>query len=311
MQVVAPSRNHRILWTKGLAPDLKAVPAADMTIETAAEFEADPERRQAAPEADGLLVVNLGAFDGPLDLLLSLARDQKVDLAKLSILALAEQYLTYIAEAKRLRLEVAADYLVMAAWLAFLKSKLLLPPEPTEPEPEPTAAQMEAALRYQLQRLQAMQEAGAGMMARAQLGRDTFVRGIPEGAPVSTTETWDIRLIDVLKAYADYRKRTDKPVLRIVATELDTMDAAIERLSRMLGDMPIPEWTTLQTFLPPDIAAGTIGRSYVAATLAATLELVRTGKLQIRQEGSFQPIFVRRPPENPISEFPADRTVPQ
>ncbi len=281
-----------------------------MTAIPAAEFEADPERRPV-PTEDGALVVNLGAFDGPLDLLLGLARDQKVDLAKLSILALAEQYLAYIGEAKRLRLEIAADYLVMAAWLAFLKSKLLLPPEPTEPEPEPTAAQMEAALRYQLQRLQAMQEAGTQLMARAQLGRDTFVRGIPEGTPVATTETWDVKLIDVLKAYADFRKRVDKPVLRIVATELDTMDAAIERLSRMLGDLAIPEWTTLQSFLPPGLADDTVGRSYVAATLTATLELVRTGRLQIRQDGNFAPIYLRKPPENPVTEFPADRTVPQ
>jgi segregation and condensation protein A len=281
-----------------------------MTVATAAEFEADPARR-AASDANGALVVNLGAFDGPLDLLLSLARDQKVDLAKLSILALAEQFLAYIAEAKRLRLEIAADYLVMAAWLAFLKSKLLLPPEPAEPEPEPTAAQMEAALRYQLQRLQAMQEAGARLMARAQLGRDTFVRGIPEGVPVATTRIWDIKLIELLKAYADFRKRVDKPVLRIVETELDTMDAAIERLSRMLGDLAIPEWTTLQSFLPPGLADDTVGRSYVAATLSATLELVRTGRLQIRQDGSFAPIYLRKPPENPVTEFPADRTVPQ
>ena len=281
-----------------------------MTAIPAAEFEADPERRPVLTE-DGALVVNLGAFDGPLDLLLGLARDQKVDLAKLSILALAEQYLAYIGEAKRLRLEIAADYLVMAAWLAFLKSKLLLPPEPTEPEPEPTAAQMEAALRYQLQRLQAMQEAGTQLMARAQLGRDTFVRGIPEGTPVATTETWDVKLIDVLKAYADFRKRVDKPVLRIVATELDTMDAAIERLSRMLGDLAIPEWTTLQSFLPPGLADDTVGRSYVAATLTATLELVRTGRLQIRQGGNVAPIHLRKPPRHPVTESPADRTVPQ
>jgi segregation and condensation protein A len=281
-----------------------------MTVASAAEFEADPARR-AVPDANGALVVNLGAFDAPLDLLLSLARDQKVDLAKLSILALAEQFLAYIAEVKRLRLEIAADYLVMAAWLAFLKSKLLLPPEPSIPEPEPTAAQMEAALRYQLQRLQAMQEAGARLMARAQLGRDVFARGIPEGVPVAVTATWDVKLIEFLKAYADFRKRIDKPVLRIVETELDTMDAAIERLSRMLGDLAIPDWTTLQSFLPPGLADDTVGRSYVAATLSATLELVRTGRLQIRQDGNFAPIYLREPRENPVTEFPADRTVPQ
>ncbi|MBI3503698.1 MAG: segregation/condensation protein A [Proteobacteria bacterium] len=257
---------------------------------------------------DGSLVVNLGAYDGPIDLLLGLARDQKVDLTRISILALAEQYLAFIAAAKRLRLEIAADYLVMAAWLAFLKSKLLLPPAPSEPEPEPTAAQMEAALRYQLQRLQAMQEAGTRLMARGVLGRDVFVRGIPEGVPVETTEVWDIKLIDLLKAYAEHRNRAEKPVLRIVATELDTMEAAIERLSHMLGSMHIPDWTTLQSFLPAGLRDDTVGRSHVAATLSATLELVRTGRLQIRQDSNFGPIYLRRPPENQIAEFPADRT---
>jgi segregation and condensation protein A len=270
-------------------------------------FEPDPERRTLVRE-DGTLVLNLGAFDGPIDLLLGLARDQKLDLTRISILALAEQYLAFIAAAKRLRLEIAADYLVMAAWLAFLKSKLLLPPVPEEPEPEPTAAQMEAALRYQLQRLQAMQDAGAKLMARGVLGRDVFVRGMPEGTPVDTTEVWDVRLVDVLKAYAEYRTRVDRPVLRIVATELDTMEAAIERLSAMLGTMNIPDWTTLQSFLPPGLRDDTVGRSHVAATLSATLELVRTGRLQIRQDSSFGPIYLRRPPENQVTEFPVDRT---
>ncbi len=270
-------------------------------------FEPDPERRPLVAD-DGSLVVNLGAYDGPIDLLLGLARDQKVDLTRISILALAEQYLEFIAAAKRLRLEIAADYLVMAAWLAFLKSKLLLPPAPSEPEPEPTAAQMEAALRYQLQRLQAMQEAGARLMARGVLGRDVFRRGMPEGTPVETTEVWDVKLIDLLKSYAEYRNRSEKPVLRIVATELDTMEAAIERLSHMLGNMVIPDWTTLQSFLPAGLRDDTVGRSHVAATLAATLELVRTGRLQIRQDSNFGPIYLRRPPENQIAEFPADRT---
>ena len=273
----------------------------------ATDFEQDPERRTVVRE-DGTFVLNLGAYDGPIDLLLGLARDQKLDLTRISILALAEQYLAYIAAARRLRLEIAADYLVMAAWLAFLKSKLLLPPTPEEPEPEPTAAQMEAALRYQLQRLQAMQEAGARLYARGVLGRDVFGRGMPEGTPVDTTEVWDVKLVEVLRAYAEYRTRVDKPVLRIVATELDTMEAAIERLSSMLGTMNIPDWTTLQSFLPSDLRDDTVGRSHVAATLSATLELVRTGRLQIRQDSAFGPIYLRRPPENPIAEFPVDRT---
>lgn len=278
-----------------------------MTTDTPDAFDAGAVRVMPTAE-DGSLVVNLGAYDGPIDLLLALARDQKVDLTRISILALAEQYLLYIEAAKRLRLEIAADYLVMAAWLAFLKSKLLLPPVPEEPEPEPTAAQMEAALRYQLQRLQAMQEAGARLFARGVLGRDVFVRGIPEGVPVETTEVWDVKLIDVLKAYAEHRNRSEKPVLRIVATELDTMEAAIERLSQMLGNMPIPDWTSLQSFLPANLRDDTVGRSHVAATLSATLELVRTGRLQIRQDSTFGPIYLRKPPENPIAEFPADRT---
>ncbi len=202
------------------------------------------------------LVVDLDGYEGPIDVLLSLARDQKVDLTKISILQLADQYLAFISAARQMRLEIAADYLVMAAWLAYLKSRLLLP-EP-QPEDEPSGAELAAALAFQLQRLEAMQQAGVRLMARPLLGRDVFPRGAPEGLPHS-------------------------------------MDDALARLGKLLGKLP--EWRTLMSFLPPNLRAGLVGRSAVASTFAASLELVRSGRVQLRQDVAFGPIYLRSPPE--------------
>jgi len=235
------------------------------------------------------LVLDLGAYEGPIDILIALAREQKVDLTKISILRLADQYLAFIASARQLRLEIAADYLVMAAWLAYLKSRLLLP-EP-QPDDEPTGAELAAALSFQLQRLEAMQQAGVRLMARPLLGRDTFKRGLPEGLGVVARVRWDATLYDLLKAYGDGRARAEGGVLEIRAAELYSMDEALDRLGAMLGAMP--EWRVLASFLPEGLAPGLLARSALAATFAASLELARTGKLQLRQDVTFGPIYLR------------------
>jgi segregation and condensation protein A len=275
----------------------------------AAAFEADSGAAHGAPEE--ALRLDLDGYEGPIDVLLTLARDQKVDLKQISILKLADQYLAFIeqvkARAERFRLEIAADYLVMAAWLAFLKSRLLLPVPPEVAAQEPTPAEMAAALSFQLRRLQAMQEAGTRLMARALLGRDVFPRGNPDGLRTVSKPTWDVNLYELLKAYGDYRNRVDRhSVLQIEATELYSMEAALERMSSMLGR--IPDWATLQTLLPQGLQ-GLIGRSALSATFAASLELVRTGRLQLRQDRLFGPIYVRKAPEGQVTELPVgDRT---
>ena len=239
------------------------------------------------------LVVDLEGYEGPIDMLLTLAREQKVDLTRISILQLADQYLAFIAAARRLRLELAADYLVMAAWLAYLKSRLLLP-DPQPPD-EPSGAELAAALTHQLQRLEAMQQAGARLMARPQLGRDVFARGAPEGLPRVLRPVWEATLYDLLKAYGEQRQRKDASVLHIEATELYSMDDALHRLERLVGR--VPEWRTLMSFLPRGLRDGVVGRSAVAATFAASLELVRAGKLELRQDKTFGPIYLRSAPE--------------
>jgi len=266
-------------------------------------FEADPAREETGEEA---LRLDLDVYEGPIDVLLTLARDQKVDLKQISILKLADQYLEFIervkARAERFRLEIAADYLVMAAWLAFLKSRLLLPAPPEVAGAEPTPAEMAAALSFQLRRLQSMQEAGTRLMARAHLGRDVFVRGNPDGLRTVNKPVWDVNLYELLKAYGDFRKRIDShAVLQIEATELYSMEVALERMQQMLGR--VPDWAALQTFLPQGLK-GLVGRSALSATFAASLELVRTGRLQLRQDRLFGPIFVRKAPENQVTELP-------
>jgi segregation and condensation protein A len=270
--------------------------------ETTTEFQEDTVERVAdlAAEEDRL-VVDLEGYEGPIDVLLTLARDQKLDLTRISILALAEQYIAFIARARRVRLEIAADYLVMAAWLAYLKSRLLLP-TPSEDKAEPTAADMAAALAFQLQRLQAMQDAGVRLMARPQLGRDIFMRGAPEGIRVVSTHVYTATLYELLKAYGDQRGRRQTSLLRIMPSELYSMEAALERLSSILGRMP--DWTTLQSFIPPELHGGVVARSALAAMFSASLELVRSGKLQLRQDRTFGQIYIRKAPDNPVTELP-------
>jgi segregation and condensation protein A len=243
----------------------------------------------AAPPTE--LVLDLGAYEGPIDVLLALAREQKVDLTKISILRLADQYLAFIQAAHRLRLEIAADYLVMAAWLAYLKSRLLLP-EP-QPDDEPSGLELAAALAFQLQRLEAMQQVGARLMARPMLGRDVFARGAPEGLRLVSRIVWDVTLYDLLKAYGEQKSRAEGGVLEIRAAELYSMDEALERLSALVGR--VPDWRTLLSFLPEGLRGGLLERSAVAATFAASLELVRSGRLQLRQDVAFGPIWVKSP----------------
>ena len=240
-------------------------------------------------ETENDLVVDLEGYEGPIDVLLALARQQKVDLLHISILQLADQYVAFISEARRLRLEVAADYLVMAAWLAYLKSRLLLP-EPDEDE-EPSGPELAEALAFQLRRLEAIQQAGAKVMELPRLGRNVFARGAPEGVKVTRVPVYDLSLYELLKAYGDQQRRGHHDSLEIAVTEIQSVDDALERFRRVLGRLP--DWQTLMTFLPDDLEPGVVYRSAVASTFAASLELAKSGKLEIRQSGTFGAIYFR------------------
>ena len=242
---------------------------------------------------DDELVLDLDGFEGPIDALLTLARDQKVDLRKISILELADQYLAFIARARRLRLEIAADYLVMAAWLAYLKSRLLLPEPPSDGEP--SGAELAAALAFQLQRLEAMQKAGKALMALPQFGIDFFSRGEPEPAKIIEVPVWDVTLFDLLKAYGTHPGRRREGMLRIAPLNLFSMDDALKRIGDMLGH--VLDWTVLKNFLPDGMDTPLQRRAALAATFAASLELARNGNIELRQEGEFGPIYVRRSTE--------------
>ena len=250
----------------------------------------NPEDGAPTPGGEMELHLDLDGFEGPIDVLLTLARDQKVDLKKISILELADQYLAFVARARRLRLEIAADYLVMAAWLAYLKSRLLLPEPPADGEP--SGAELAAALAFQLQRLEAMQKAGRDLMALPQYGRDFFGRGLPEPVQVIEKPVYKLALYDLLKAYGTYPGRRNEGLLQITPMNLFSMDDALHRIGEMLGQ--VLDWTTLQHFLPPGLQRGLPRRAALAATFAASLELARTGRIELRQEQLFGPIFMRR-----------------
>ena len=231
--------------------------------------------------------LNLDGWEGPLDLLLSLARVQKVDLAQISILSLVEQYLTFLNEARALKLEIAADYLVMAAWLAYLKSCLLLP---KDPEQDPSPEEIAMRLQLRLQRLDAMREAGARLMARDRIGRDVFLRGAPEGLRLVRKSAWQVRDFDLFAAYGVVRART-QPAMHVVhARAVLTLEEAIERVSRMIGSAV--EWTRLEAFLPatPDPQ---FRKSSLASSFVAALELARRGVLEIAQDEPFAPISLK------------------
>ncbi len=236
------------------------------------------------------LIVDVDGFEGPLDLLLMLSRSQKVDLRKISVLELARQYLTFVEKAKELRIELAADYLVMAAWLAFLKSRLLLPPDPTEEGP--SGEELAAHLAYQLERLQAMRDVAARLMGRDQKGRDFFVRGIPEKMQSVRKVKYTSTLLDLMQGYARIRTKDEFRPFILDRDRVFTMEQALERLRGMIGFAGT--WTDIVSYLPEGWGDDPVmRRSATAATFAASLELVKEGKAQIKQEEMFAPIMVR------------------
>lgn len=240
--------------------------------------------------SDKSLMVDLDGFEGPLDLLLHLARTQKVDLAKISVLALAEQYLAFVENAQKLRLELAADYLVMAAWLAFLKSKLLIPQK--HDEEEQSGEEMAQALAFRLKRLEAMREAATRLINRNRLGRDVFARGMPEPIVIEKTSDYEASLYDLLTAYASQRQRNSLSLVTIARRKVWSLKDARGILLRMVGN--VDSWTALDHFLLQylhDDAAER--RTALASSFAASLEMVREGQLDIRQDGVFAPIFLR------------------
>lgn len=240
-----------------------------------------------ADDASGTLTLDIDGWEGPLDVLLALARNQKVDLKAISILQLVEQYLQFIHQAHAVKLELAADYLVMAAWLAYLKSALLLPRDPEEtPSPE------ELALRLQLrlERLNAMREAGARLMARDRLTRDVFARGAPEGLRIVRQARWEAEIFDLIAAYGRISART-RPVMHVVAQrDVMTLEEAIDRVGRLVGSRV--DWTTIESFLP-DGASGGYRKSALASSFVAALELARQGRLELQQKSPFAPLYLR------------------
>ena len=267
-----------------------------MASDTTWEEDGDRQGARVSGDPASTLVVDLDGFAGPIDLLLSLARDQKVDLARISIMQLAEQYLGYIYRAQRLRLEIAADYLVMAAWLAYLKSRLLLPPEEQQEE-EPSGEDMADALRFQLQRLEAMRDSAVRLMARPLLGEVVYARGEPETFGYDVDNVYDVSLFDLLTSYGSMVRRVEQSTLHIEPSDMFTVEQSVRRLREMLGN--VPEWATLFSFLPPELASELRmsplrRRSAVASTFVASLEMVKEGRLAIRQANAFGPIYLRR-----------------
>ena len=244
-----------------------------------------PERASSDPS----LVVDVDGFEGPLDLLLHLARGQKVDLTQISVLELARQYLAFIDSAKALRIELAADYLVMAAWLAYLKSRLLIPQQPGAEEP--TGEEMAAILQFRLRRLEAMRDAAARLVNGNRLGRDVFARGMPEMVVVETKSAFQASLYDLLAAYGGSRQRaatTDMHVERRAVWSLKDARDIIERLVGTMGD-----WTALDSFLLAYVPAPDQRTTAIASAFAASLEMVREGMIDIRQDRPFAPILLR------------------
>jgi segregation and condensation protein A len=238
-------------------------------------------------EAAETLTIDIDGWEGPLDLLLALARNQKVDLRQLSILQLVDQYLTYVNEARELKLEVAADYLVMAAWLAYLKSALLLP---RDPEIEPSPEELALRLQLRLERLNAMREAGARLVARDRMGRDVFPRGAPEGLKVVRKSRWQAEIYDLIAAYGQISART-RPVMHVVAVRpVMTLEDAIARVSELVGERI--DWSTIESFLPEE-AEGLYRKSALASSFVAALELARQGRVELKQKSAFAPLYLK------------------
>jgi segregation and condensation protein A len=242
------------------------------------------------------LVVDIAGFEGPLDLLLHLARHQKVDLSRISVLALAEQYIAFVESARSVRLELAADYLVMAAWLAFLKSRLLIP-KPLKDD-GPSGEELASALAFRLKRLEAMRDAAARLVDRNRLGRDVFARGAPEHVPIERTTAFEASLYDLLSAYASLRQREAVMQVTIERRQVWSLADARLVLARLIGGMS--DWTALDHFLLNAIDDPKQRTTAIASAFAASLEMVREGRLEIRQEQAFAPIYLR-PGEHPMT----------
>jgi len=261
--------------------------------EDGAEWGGDSIAARVEAEA---LIVDVDGYEGPLDLLLTLSRRQKVDLRRISVLQLAEQYLRFVEAARALRIELAADYLVMAAWLAYLKSRLLLPPEPGEEGP--SGEELAAHLAFQLERLNAMREAAGRLMGRDRLGRDFFVRGAPETVSTRRQTHFTATLLELMQAYARLRTRDEFRPYAFDRTDIFPLETALERLRGMIGHGG--GWADLAGFLPPGWrAAGGRRRSALASTFAASLELVKQGQAELRQLDTFAPIMLRPRKDGP------------
>ncbi|MEP2706435.1 MAG: ScpA family protein [Roseibium sp.] len=239
--------------------------------------------------SDPQLVVDVDGYEGPLDLLLGLARTQKVDLARISILALVEQYLEFVTAARRMRLELAADYLVMAAWLAFLKSKLLLPEQ--KDEDEPTGEELAAALAFRLRRLEAMREVSSKLMAMNRVGKDVFHRGDPETMSVQHKSIWEASVYDLLSAYATQRQRQSVTSVRVLKRTVWSLQEARELLTRLVGR--VSEWAPLNAYLRDYLYDNKDWATVVASSFSASLEMVKEGQVEIRQGEPFSPVYIR------------------
>ncbi len=249
-------------------------------------FEEDKKPEEDVTEK---LLLDIDGFDGPIDLLMNLARDQKVDLTKISILELANQYLDFIEKAREVRLELAADYLVMAAWLAYLKSRLLIPEQVEEDEPSGEA--MAEALAFQLRRLEAIRSLGVKLVEQEKLGQDFFKRGNPEGLYTLSKAKHDVTLFELLKSYGNIQRRNDNNVYRVEPFKLMSMEEALERLVHMLGR--IPSWQSLFTLLPTGFETSLVARSALASMLSATLEMAKQGNIHIKQEELFGDVYIK------------------
>ena len=243
----------------------------------------------APASGEPTFTVDLDGFEGPLDLLLELARRQKIDLARISVLALAEQYLLFVEAARKRRLELAADYLVMAAWLAFLKSRLLLPAPPQAAEPD--ASELAEALAQRLRNLEAIRKAAGLLFARPRLGRDVFGRGEPEAVSVAQRPHWEANLYDLLAAYARQAQKHARARVRVKPREVWSLAEAREALARLIGASS--DWTAFDDWLLDVCVDHRMRRSARASSFSASLELVREGRIELRQAKTFAPIWIR------------------
>jgi len=286
-----------------------------MSAEPQPTFVEDPPRQpvpQEGESADALLL-HLDTYEGPIDVLLQLARDQKVDLTQISILKLARQYLAFIDKAQQLSLDIAAEYLVMAAWLAYLKSRLLLP-KTDEAEEEPSAEMMAEALAYQLRRLEGIQLGAQKLGQRMRQYLSVYPRGFREKFEAPEPDKYAVDLYQLLKAYGDITQRKSSSKYQLVAYDVMSMEDAMGRLSKMLGHLPrnghASVWTTLASFMPEKIGTPLYARSSLASLLTASLELAKQGKLELRQDGLFRPIYLRTVDREPIDRLPPDADTP-